>query len=137
MTKPKIDTESLLNLAIKASEKASKAILEVYHSGDFQAEAKGDLSPLTIADKRAHSVIMHIFKDLPFPVLSEEGRSIPYEERKSWEYFWMVDPLDGTKEFIKRNGEFTVNIALISRQKPVLGIVAVPVTGDLYFAIHG
>src|SRR5690606_2965043 len=71
------------------------------------------------------------------PILSEEGRAIPYQERKDWEYFWLVDPLDGTKEFLKRNGEFTVNIALIHNSTPILGVVAVPVSGDIYYAAEG
>ncbi len=123
-----------LPTAIVAAEEACKVILDVYNSGDFQAEAKGDNSPLTIADRKAHGVISVILEATNLPVLSEEGKTIPYEERSKWEYFWMVDPLDGTKEFIKRNGEFTVNIALIHAGKPVLGVVAVPVTGELFFA---
>lgn len=132
MTQPQIS--SLLQLAVTAAEEASKEILAVYHSGDFQAEAKGDRSPLTLADKKAHKVIVANLESSQLPVLSEEGRSIPYEERKDWEYFWMVDPLDGTKEFLKRNGEFTVNIALIHKGNPILGVVAVPVTGDVFYA---
>ena len=108
--------------------------MDVYQSGDFQAEAKGDQSPLTIADRKAHSIIDPLLRSSGLPVLSEEGRSIPNDERKKWELFWMVDPLDGTKEFIKRNGDFTVNIALISSGKPVLGVVAVPVTGEIFYA---
>lgn len=130
-----MNIENLLPIAIEAAEKACDKILEVYHSGDFQVEAKGDASPLTRADKKAHEVIVAVLQFTQLPVLSEEGRSIPYEERKGWEYFWMVDPLDGTKEFLKRNGEFTVNIALIHRQTPVLGVVAVPVSGDIYYAV--
>ena len=129
--------ETLTKQAILAAEEASKVILEVYHSGDFQAEAKGDQSPLTLADKKAHKVIVAGLASSGLPVLSEEGKSIPYEERKGWEYFWMVDPLDGTKEFIKRNGEFTVNIALIYQNRPVLGVVAVPVTHEVYYAAEG
>jgi 3'(2'), 5'-bisphosphate nucleotidase len=129
--------DNLLRLAIRAAEEASKEILEVYRSGDFQAEAKGDKSPLTIADKNAHRSIVSVLKASNIPVLSEEGKEIPYEERKNWQYFWMVDPLDGTKEFIKRNDEFTVNIALIHEGKPILGVVAVPVTGDVYYASAG
>ncbi len=120
--------------AIQAAEEACKVILDVYNSDDFQAEAKGDNSPLTLADRRAHGVIEVILQATNLPVLSEEGKDIPYSERKNWEYFWMVDPLDGTKEFIKRNGEFTVNIALIHHGSPVLGVVAVPVTGDIFHA---
>ncbi len=129
--------DQLLQLAIKASEAACKEILVVYNSGDFQTEAKGDNSPLTLADKKAHDVITSILRSSNLPVLSEEGRNIPYEERRQWEKFWMVDPLDGTKEFLKRNGEFTVNIALIENQKPVLGVVAIPVTGDVFYAQQG
>lgn len=127
----------LLHIAINASELASKEILDVYHSNDFQAESKDDKSPLTLADKRAHTAIVSILKETGLPVLSEEGKKIPYEERKQWEYFWMVDPLDGTKEFLKRNGEFTVNIALIHNQRPILGVVAVPVSGDVFYAAEG
>ncbi|HEY8935489.1 MAG TPA: 3'(2'),5'-bisphosphate nucleotidase CysQ [Cyclobacteriaceae bacterium] len=123
----------LLPTAIHAAEEASKEILDVYHSDDFQAEIKGDNSPLTIADKRAHHKIADILASTQLPILSEEGRQIPYSERKDWEYFWMVDPLDGTKEFLKRNGEFTVNIALIYKGKPVLGVVAVPATGEVFY----
>jgi 3'(2'), 5'-bisphosphate nucleotidase len=126
-----------LSTAIIAAEEASKVILDVYNSNDFQAEAKGDNSPLTLADRTAHAVIATILEATNLPVLSEEGKNIPYEERRNWEYFWMVDPLDGTKEFIKRNGEFTVNIALIHLGKPVLGVVAVPVTGELFYASTG
>ncbi len=127
----------LLQIAIKASETVSGEILDVYHSNDFQAESKEDKSPLTLADKRAHAAIVSILKETGLPILSEEGKTIPYEERKQWEYFWMVDPLDGTKEFLKRNGEFTVNIALIHNQKPILGVVAVPVSGDVFYAAEG
>lgn len=129
-----MDIKNLLNLAISAAESASKEILEVYHSGDFQTEAKGDDSPLTVADKRAHKVIERILKETDLPILSEEGRDIPYDERKHWTRFWMVDPLDGTKEFLKRNGEFTVNIALIENGISVLGVVVVPVTNETFYA---
>jgi len=132
-----MEIDKLLQLAIKAAQAASIGILEVYNSNDFQTEAKGDSSPLTLADKRAHQAIVSILKSSNLPILSEEGKSIPYEERGTWEYFWMVDPLDGTKEFIKRNGEFTVNIALIEKQTPILGVVTVPVTGEEYYAAKG
>lgn len=127
----------LLSIALAAAEAACGEIVEVYRSGDFQAEVKGDNSPLTIADKRAHQVIVSFLQPTGLPVLSEEGKATPYQERKDWEYFWMVDPLDGTKEFLKRNGEFTVNIALIKGNKPVIGVVAVPVNGDVYYAAGG
>ena len=131
------DLSALLKLAIEAATVASQAILQVYESGDFQTEAKGDSSPLTQADKKAHLAISALLESTNLPILSEEGKSIPYEERKLWSYFWMVDPLDGTKEFVKRNGEFTVNIALIHQRRPILGVVAVPVTGDIYYASEG
>jgi 3'(2'), 5'-bisphosphate nucleotidase len=126
--------EKYLSKAIEAAQQACAEILEVYNSDDFQAEAKGDSSPLTLADKKAHLKISEILEPLGLPILSEEGRSIPYEERSKWEYFWLVDPLDGTKEFIKRNGEFTVNIALIHKSKPIMGVVAVPVTGEVFYS---
>jgi 3'(2'), 5'-bisphosphate nucleotidase len=129
-----MDLKSYLPLAILAAEAASAEILTVYNSNDFQAEVKGDNSPLTIADKKAHLKICETLNISGLPILSEEGKAIPYEERKNWPYFWMVDPLDGTKEFIKRNGEFTVNVALIHNQKPVLGVVAIPVSGEIFFA---
>src|SRR5258706_7970467 len=122
-----------LTLAIRAAEEAGKEILEVYHSGDFNIEAKDDNSPLTRADRKAHECIAAMLKETDLPVLSEEGKNIPYSVRKHWKYFWLVDPLDGTKEFIKRNGEFTVNIALIENQVPILGVVAVPVTGQVFY----
>src|SRR5690606_20189234 len=124
-----IDLSTLVGRAIEAAQEGSKEILGVYNSGDFGEETKSDNSPLTIADKRAHKRISSILDATGLPILSEEGKSIPYDERKTWPHFWMVDPLDGTKEFIKRNGEFTVNIALIRKDTPVLGVVAVPVTG--------
>lgn len=127
-----INLPSLLSLAIRAAEAASIEILKVYNSSDFQVDVKGDNSPLTLADKKSHHVIESILKETNLPILSEEGKNIPYDERKHWKQFWMVDPLDGTKEFIKRNGEFTVNIALIENQIPVLGVVTVPVTGEEY-----
>jgi 3'(2'), 5'-bisphosphate nucleotidase len=133
----KIDLEALLILAIQAAEEGCREILKVYHSGDFQAEAKGDQSPLTLADKNAHHKIVSILEPTGLPILSEEGKNVPYEQRKSWNHFWMVDPLDGTKEFIKRNGEFTVNIAMIRKNTPILGVVAVPVTHEIYYAMEG
>lgn len=124
----------LLFTAIKAALKAGQEILTVYNSGDFGLEHKEDKSPLTLADKKSHEVIAELLKPCGYPVLSEEGKNTDYEERSAWDYFWMVDPLDGTKEFVKRNGEFTVNIALIHRQRAVLGVIFVPVTNTLYFA---
>ena len=123
-----------LEVAIEAALEAGKVILDIYHSNDFQIELKGDNSPLTKADIASHNVIMSHLKQTEIPVLSEEGKSITYNERKDWKQLWIVDPIDGTKEFIKRNGEFTVNIALIENQKPVLGVIYVPVSGALYFS---
>src|SRR5690348_10046453 len=96
----------LLNIACVAARAGSEEILKVYSSDNFEVELKGDHSPLTSADKNAHHAIEAILKNSGFPILSEEGKNIPYDERKQWPTFWMVDPLDGTKEFIKRNGEF-------------------------------
>src|SRR5688572_8213970 len=132
-----MELKPLLKLALQASMSASKEIMEVYNSNDFQTEAKGDNSPLTLADRKAHQAIVSILQSSNLPILSEEGKNVPYEERKNWSTFWMVDPLDGTKEFIKRNGEFTVNIALIEKQIPILGVVTVPVMGEEYYAAKG
>lgn len=131
-----MDIKQLLFTALKASLRAGEEILKVYES-DFAVEEKDDRSPLTLADKNAHDSICEILKETNFPVLSEEGKSIAYSERKQWDYFWMVDPLDGTKEFVKRNGEFTVNIALIHQQRSILGVIYVPVTKTFYFAAEG
>jgi 3'(2'), 5'-bisphosphate nucleotidase len=126
--------KNLLNTAITAALEAGKSILEIYHSGDFDVEIKGDNSPLTKADLASHHKIVSYLDKTGIPVLSEEGKAIPYEERKDWKQLWIVDPIDGTKEFIKRNGEFTVNIALIEDQRPLIGVIFVPVTGELYFS---
>lgn len=123
----------LLKIAIKAAIEAGKEILDVYQT-DFNVEFKGDKSPLTKADTRSHKCIYSYLKNTPYPMLSEEGKKIDYKERKSWKTFWIIDPLDGTKEFIKRNGEFTVNIALVKNNTPILGVIYVPVTGILYFS---
>ena len=127
-------SHNLLTTAITAALQAGKAILEIYHSGAFDIEIKGDNSPLTRADTASHDVIMSYLEATEIPVLSEEGRDISYQERKDWKQLWIVDPIDGTKEFIKRNGEFTVNIALIENQRPVIGVIFVAVTGELYFS---
>jgi len=128
------DTD-LLTTAIKAAVEGGRAILEIYNQ-DFDVEYKADKSPLTLADRNAHEVISRILEPTGLPILSEEGKHIPYETRKNWTEFWLVDPLDGTKEFVKRNGEFTVNIALIRGSKAVMGIIYVPVSGLLYFASY-
>ena len=134
-----IQYDKLILTTILAAKRAGEAILEVYDS-DFAVEQKDDKSPLTLADKRSHEIIEKILEQTvtvnnsTVPILSEEGKEIPYDERIKWEYFWLVDPLDGTKEFVKRNGEFTVNIALIHKHKPVLGIIYIPVKDVFYFA---
>ncbi|WP_277680299.1 3'(2'),5'-bisphosphate nucleotidase CysQ [Gracilibacillus dipsosauri] len=117
---------------------AGKEILDVY-AQDFDVEFKEDDSPLTLADKRAHHAIESGLAriDSSIPVLSEEGRAIPYGERKRWKQFWLVDPLDGTKEFVKKNGEFTVNIALIDDKYPVLGVIYAPALDTFYFGEQG
>ncbi len=126
-----INLEKLIEIA----QEAGDAILDVYNSEDFGVETKSDNSPLTKADKASNEIIEKRLKeDYPkIPILSEEGKEIAFDERKNWEYFWLVDPLDGTKEFIKRNGEFTVNIALIENQKPIAGVIYVPVTKEFYY----
>ena len=126
-----------LSIALSAALAAGEMIMEIYNSEDFAVELKQDNSPLTKADKASHKIITDILASLNLPILSEEDDIHPYNERKSWESFWMVDPIDGTKEFIKRNGEFTVNVALIRDNAPVLGVVYAPATKELYFAEHG
>ena len=123
--------KNYLEIAIEAAVAAGKEILEVYES-DFVVEHKVDKSPLTLADKRGHLKIMSYLENTPYPVLSEEGKHLSYDERKEWNRFWLVDPLDGTKEFIKRNGEFTVNIALVENGMPIIGVIYVPVKDILY-----
>lgn len=125
----------LLPDIIGIAREASAAILEVYNS-DFAFTDKDDMSPLTAADIAAHNTICAGLETLTpgMPILSEESVSLPWAERKTWNTYWLVDPLDGTREFIKRNGEFTVNIALIHEHKPVLGVVYVPVEHSCYFA---
>jgi 3'(2'), 5'-bisphosphate nucleotidase len=130
-------SEKWIELVKLACYDAGKAIMDIYDTADFGVEMKSNDSPLTLADKAGHEAIMRQLEQTPYPVLSEEGRDIPYDQRKSWERFWMVDPLDGTKEFIKRNGEFTVNIALIENGRPIFGAVYVPVTDELYVGGEG
>ena len=124
-------------MAQEAALKGGEEILKVYHSDRFEVEFKGDQSPLTLADRNAHVAICDLLSESGMPILSEEGKEIPYKERKNWHRLWIVDPLDGTKEFIKRNGEFTVNIALIENGKPILGVIYVPVKDQLYTGAIG
>jgi len=125
--------------ALLAAKDAGEAILEIYNV-KIDVRYKDDRSPLTMADQRAHNIIVaHLSGPAAgrFPILSEEGKDIPFEQRSKWEYFWLVDPLDGTKEFIKRNDEFTVNLALIRGNRPVLGVIYVPVKDVFYFGSEG
>ncbi|MFN5324502.1 MAG: 3'(2'),5'-bisphosphate nucleotidase CysQ [Bacteroidota bacterium] len=123
----------LLKTAIRVSLNAGKAIMEVYESGDFDAVLKNDLSPLSRADKVSHEIITSMLALTNIPILSEEDSEIEYHLRKEWSRFWLVDPLDGTKEFLNRNGDFTVNIALMEQGRPVMGVIFVPATSTLYF----
>jgi 3'(2'), 5'-bisphosphate nucleotidase len=128
----------LLDAVIDISRRAGREILDVYGT-DFEARAKADNSPLTEADLRAHRLIVAALSALQphLPVLSEESAEIPFSERSGWERYWLVDPLDGTKEFVSRNGEFTVNIALIEGHRPVMGVVHIPVSDTTYSGIPG
>ncbi len=134
-----IDLKNLLDIAKDAALKAGVEVIKIYGSDDFNIETKTDNSPLTIADKASHEVIYNSLIKTEIPILSEEGQTIEYSKRRDWEYYWLIDPLDGTKEFIKRNGEFTVNIALIKGNNPILGVVYAPVLNWLYWGTkdHG
>ena len=125
--------------AVNAALAAGRSILEVYHSpeADWQVEHKADDSPLTLADRRANRVIADALQSTGLPVLSEETQLADYAERREWDALWVVDPLDGTKEFIKRNGEFTVNIAWVEKGVPVAGVIYVPVKDELFLALEG
>ena len=126
--------EELLFHAINASLDAGHEIMKIYES-NFEVEFKEDDSPLTLADNKSHDTICSALALFQIPFLSEEGRNISYDERKDWEYLWVIDPLDGTKEFIKKNGEFTVNIALVKNKKPIIGVIYCPSSKDLYFSL--
>lgn len=138
--------QHLIGTAINAAFDAGRCILEVYCRG-FVTQEKADRSPLTEADLKAHTAIAESLGNTGLPLLSEEGRAVPVEERQGWDMYWLVDPLDGTKEFVKRNGEFTVNIALMGRDglpagplgnaRPLGGVLYAPVTDQLYFAWNG
>jgi 3'(2'), 5'-bisphosphate nucleotidase len=123
----------------KIIKKAGNEILKVYSGNDFQVETKSDKTPLTLADKKSNDVIVKSLIELfpEVPILSEESKKTPYHERKEWEYLWFVDPLDGTKEFIEKNGEFSINLALIKDDKPIFGILYLPVLDILYYAGEG
>ena len=122
-----------LRLALDVSHAAARVILDVYQSPDFEVSIKGDQSPLTRADRHSHEIIVDGLASSGLPVLSEEGGIPPYAERREWERYWLVDPLDGTKEFLRRNGEFTVNLALVEGSAPLLGVVCAPAAGWIYW----
>jgi 3'(2'), 5'-bisphosphate nucleotidase len=132
------EPSQFLEQVIDLAREAGRRIMEIYQS-DFRVASKADDSPLTAADLVAHHCLIEGLAALgpKFPVLSEESAEIPFEERSGWETYWLIDPLDGTKEFVKRNGEFTVNVALIHRHKPVLGVVYAPARELCYFASEG
>jgi 3'(2'), 5'-bisphosphate nucleotidase len=142
MTAENTDLFTVAEAMVPFLRSIGASLLEVY-SRDFTVELKDDRTPITEADRKAHDIIAGGLRSFPvdgytdLPLLSEEGRDIPFDERSSWSRFWMIDPLDGTKEFVKRNGEFTVNIALIEEGFPVLGFVYVPLTSALYFGRVG
>lgn len=123
-----------LNVAILAAIEAGKSILEIYNSNTFEVQIKSDNSPLTRADILSHKVILSYLGDTNIPILSEEGKGVSFENRKNWNKLWIIDPIDGTKEFIKKNGEFTVNIALVENKKTVLGVIYSPALNQLYFS---
>lgn len=124
----------MIDIAIQAALNAGQEILKIYNNpkSDFNIQLKADNSPLTMADRASHEIIIKYLAKTSFPILSEEGETITYKERKNWKTFWLIDPLDGTKEFIKRNDEFTVNIALIDNGIPIMGVIFVPVNNLLY-----
>jgi 3'(2'), 5'-bisphosphate nucleotidase len=134
-----MDLATLQEIAITAALAASEKILEVYKSDDFDVSLKDDNSPLTKADLASQEIITQILESRApgIPVLGEEGKEIPFADREKWNRFWLVDPLDGTKEFVKRNGEFTVNIALVENATPVVGVLYAPVKDTIYFAASG
>lgn len=131
--------EDLVMTAIEAALNAGREILAIYNSRHMhlKVEMKSNLTPQTNADVNSHRAILETLDKTELPVLSEEGENIDYEVRKNWNRFWLIDPLDGTKEFLRRNGEFTVNIALIDNCQPVLGVIYAPVTGELYWGAQG
>ena len=129
-----IKIDDIINIAVKAGD----VIMDIYKK-DFNVVYKNDNSPLTEADKKSNAVICSRLKETypEIPIISEENKEVPYDTRKSWEYYWLIDPLDGTKEFIKKNGEFTVNIALIKKNRPITGVIYAPALNLLYYAEEG
>jgi 3'(2'), 5'-bisphosphate nucleotidase len=131
---------NLAHKVIEIAEKAGEEIINIYENiDDKEIELKADQSPLTVADRNANNIITKGLKklDIQFPIISEENENVDYEIRKNYDYYWLVDPLDGTKEFIKRNGEFTVNIALIHQERSILGVVYAPYLKEMFWAAKG
>jgi 3'(2'), 5'-bisphosphate nucleotidase len=132
------DNETFIELfqsAFRAAIIAGKRIMEIFNNEDFQVSMKSDNSPLSSADKEAHEIIKRMLLNSRIPILSEEGRDMQFEERKAWDILWIVDPLDGTRQFIQKREEFTVNIALVVGGNPLFGVVYAPAIGDMYFGI--
>lgn len=128
-----MDYKELLKLAVNAAFIAGDEILKIYTT-DFYVETKSDNTPVTLADKTSGQLIATALSSSNIPIISEEEEICDYSERKDWEHVWIVDPLDGTKEFVKRNGEFAINIALVKNNKPVIGVIYAPFIRDIYFA---
>jgi len=135
---PPEDLQALHEPVRQIAYQAGRRIMEIYEQG-FEVSEKADQTPLTEADMAAHRTIVEGLETLTpdIPILSEESAPTPFSVRQTWQRYWLVDPLDGTREFIKRNGEFTVNIALIENHEPVIGVVYAPVVGSLYYASRG
>ena len=134
-----LDLAALLPVTVQIAQTAGEKVMSIYNTADFSVEHKGDDSPLTAADLASHQHIVDALTALTphIPILSEESASIPFSERSQWQTYWLVDPLDGTREFIKRNGEFSILIALVHAQKPILGVVHAPALAETWFAAQG
>ncbi|NNE27686.1 MAG: 3'(2'),5'-bisphosphate nucleotidase CysQ, partial [Saprospiraceae bacterium] len=133
------EINTMIQEVVSIARQAGNKIMEIYEDVEnFNVELKDDKSPLTRADKEANDIICNGLDQLKhkLPIISEENKEIPYAERKTYDYMWMVDPLDGTKEFIKRNGEFTVNIALIHENESIAGVVYAPAKDEMYYAVR-
>jgi len=126
---------NLIEQVIKISKEAGESILEIYNNPDIEFELKDDFSPLTKADLTSHQIIVKKLKEITptIPILSEEKSNIPFSIRSKWRIYWLIDPLDGTKEFLKRNGEFTVNISLINNKRPIFGVIYIPINNHLFW----
>jgi len=132
-----MDIKQFIQVAEKAATEAGRSIMEIYESDEFATQIKDNATPITRADKVAHEIITRSLSQTGLPILSEEGMNLNFEARRLWEYFWLIDPLDGTKEFIHKNGEFTVNIALMKMNVPVAGVIFRPCSGSLYSGAAG